>query len=156
MADSGLFTGGVLRKLTPQDKQLITELFTDVFTGEPWHDDWSDREQLDAYIDDLTGQRYSLTLGFFADHRLAGLSMGYIKHWCTGTEYIINEFCVDRQLQGRGIGTAFLQAIEQYLSENGIRQIFLLTDRNVPAYAFYLRNGFIEQESSVSFVLRID
>ena len=28
------------------DREIITELFTDAFTGEPWNDDWSDTELL--------------------------------------------------------------------------------------------------------------
>ena len=144
-----------LRRLTVRDKAIITDLFTDVFTNEPWNDDWSDTEQLDAYIMDLTGQSYSLTLGYFDDNRLVGLSMGYIKHWYSGTEYIINEFCIDRRLQGKGIGSSFMKAIEAYLPENGIRQIFLLTGKNVPAYSFYQRNGFTELTGNVSFAKRI-
>ena len=38
-----------LRKLTIRDRKIITELFCDVFTNEPWNDDWSDTEQLTAY-----------------------------------------------------------------------------------------------------------
>lgn len=144
-----------LRRLTGKDRELITALFVDVFTNEPWNDDWSDTEQLDAYIADLTGQSYSLTLGYFDGERIVGLSMGYIKHWYSGTEYIINEFCVDRQLQGKGIGSSFMKAVEAYLSENGIRQIFLLTDKNVPAYSFYQHNGFTELTGNVSFAKRI-
>ena len=107
-----------------------------------------------AYIRDLTGQSYSLTLGYFDGEVLTALAMGYIKHWYSGTEYIINELCVDRQRQGQGIGSSFLKAIEEYLSENGISQIFLLTDRNVPAYQFYLKNGFQEQAGNVAFAKR--
>ena len=140
-----------LKRLTIRDRKMITELFTDVFTNEPWNDDWSDTEQLNAYITDLTGQSYSLTLGYFDGDRLAGLSMGYIKHWYSGTEYIINEFCVDRKMQGKGIGSEFMNAIEAYLSENGISQIFLLTDKDVPAYSFYQKNGFMELNGNVAF-----
>lgn len=143
-----------LRRLTGEDRGTVTRLFTDVFTNEPWNDDWSDREQLDAYIRDLTGQSYSLTLGYFDGEVLTALAMGYIKHWYSGTEYIINELCVDRQRQGQGIGSSFLKAIEEYLSENGISQIFLLTDRNVPTYQFYLKNGFQEQAGNVAFAKR--
>ena len=143
-----------LRRLTGEDRGTVTRLFTDVFTNEPWNDDWSDREQLDAYIRDLTGQSYSLTLGYFDGDVLTALAMGYIKHWYSGTEYIINELCVDRKRQGQGIGSSFLKAIEEYLSENGISQIFLLTDRNVPAYQFYLKNGFQEQAGNVAFAKR--
>ncbi|MBR5984833.1 MAG: GNAT family N-acetyltransferase [Clostridia bacterium] len=145
-----------LRKLSICDKTIITELFRDVFTNEPWNDDWSDSKQLDAYITDLIGQGYSLTLGYFDGERLAALSMGYVKHWYKGTEYVIDEFCVDRQRQGRGIGTAFMKAIEAYLAENGIFGIFLQTENNVPAYGFYLHNGFSELNGHVSFAKRTD
>jgi len=143
-----------LKVLSLEDRKMITDLFTDVFTNEPWNDDWSDHAQLEAYITDLTGQSYSLTLGYFEGDRILGLSMGYIKHWYSGTEYVINEFCVDRHSQGKGIGTAFMKAIEAYLSEKGICQIFLLTDKDVPAYTFYQHNGFTEQIGNVAFAKR--
>ena len=95
-------------------------------------------------------------MGYFDGDRMVALSMGYIKHWYSGTEYMINEFCVDRHLQGKGIGSSFMKAVERCLSEIGIQHIFLLTDRNVPAYSFYLRNGFAEQTGNVAFAKRID
>lgn len=145
-----------LRALTVADWARITALFCEVFTGEPWNDDWSDAAQLDAYIADLTGQHNSLSLGFFNGDRLVGLSLGFIKHWHTGTEYAIEEFCIDRRIQGRGIGASFMKAIERYLSERGTRQIFLQTERNAPAYGFYLHRGFQELKDHVSLVKRID
>ena len=83
-----------LRRLSIDDKEAIKVLFTGVFTREPWNDDWSDSKQLDLYIEDLCGQSYSLTYGLYDGDELIGLSMGYVKHWYTGTEYIINELCI--------------------------------------------------------------
>ena len=145
----------ILKKLDLSDIEEIKALFADVFTGEPWNDDWSDERQLDRYIRDLTGQSNSLTFGGYSDARLIALSMGYIKHWYTGTEYIINELCVAREMQGRGIGTSFLTDIEKYLIDNGMTHIFLLTERDVPAYEFYKKNGFVELENSVAFSKRL-
>ena len=145
-----------LKVLTVQDREIITELFLDVFTHEPWNDDWSDAEQLRAYIADLTGQHYSLTLGFFDQDRLAALSMGHVKHWHTGTEYIIEEFCVARTMQRKGIGASFMKAIASYLAGRGIRQVFLQTEKDMPAYSFYLHNGFRELTGHVSFAKRIE
>ena len=145
-----------LRRLTAEDRGIITALFKDVFTNEPWNDDWSDQAQLDAYIADLTGQGYSLALGYFDGDQLAAMSLGYIKHWFRGTEYIIDEFCVDRERQGQKIGSAFLKEIEAYLSKTGIRSMFLQTEKDMPAYSFYLHNGFIELKGHVSFTKRID
>ena len=140
-----------LRRLSTDDKEAITNVFVSVFTREPWDDDWSDREQLDLYINDLIGQSYSLTYGLYDQDELIGISMGYIKHWYTGTEYIINELCIKTDRQGTGAGTFFLSGIEKAIKELGLKQIFLLTDRDVPAYGFYKKNGYIEVNNLVPF-----
>ena len=145
-----------IRELTLRDRDAVTALFRDVFTAEPWNDDWSDAAQLEAYIADLTGQDNSLTLGFLDGEKLTALAMGHVKHWFRGTEYCIDEFCVDRHRQGQGIGTAFMAAVEDFLRARGIRAIFLQTDRSVPAYGFYTRRGFRELAGHVSFAKRVD
>ena len=146
----------VLQELTTRDRESITRLFVNVFTAEPWNDDWSDSDQLHAYIDDLIAQNNSLTLGFFDGPRMIGLSMGHIKHWYAGTEYYIDELCIDRQYQGKGIGSAFVKAIEAFLSGKQIFRIFLQTESTVPAYAFYKHRGFKELVGHVSFARQFD
>ena len=141
----------VFKRLDINDKEIIKDLFVGVFTKEPWNDDWSDQEQLDMYINDLVGQGYSLTYGLFDDNEMIGLSMGYIKHWYSGTEYIINELCIKTDRQGSGAGTFFVSEIEKAIKELGLKQIFLLTDKNVPAYEFYKKNGYLEVTNNVAF-----
>ena len=138
-------------KLSVTDVQRIKELFVSVFTKEPWMDDWSDGNQLDQYIIDLIGNPNSLAFGYEEGKELIAVSMGYIKHWWQGTEYIINELCVKTGLQGHGVGGRFVEDIEGYLRENDIKGVFLLTDRDVPAYGFYRHCGFVEQENTVAF-----
>lgn len=145
----------ILKQLSIDDKEAIKDLFISVFTGEPWNDDWSDSKQLDQYLEDLCGQGYSLAFGLYDDGELIGLSMGYIKHWYTGTEYIINELCIKTDRQGSGAGSFFLTQIEKAIKEMGLKQIFLLTDRDVPAYHFYKKNGYAEVSSLVPFAKSI-
>ena len=140
-----------LKQLSLDDRESITRLFTAVFTAEPWKDDWSNTRQLNAYIDDLIGQNNSLTLGYFDGPRMVALSMGHIKHWYKGTEYSIDELCVETQAQGKGIGTAFVKAIEAFLAEKRIYHIFLQTGKDMPAYRFYRNRGFQELIGHVSF-----
>ena len=143
-----------VKRLSIKDKEIITDVFVSVFTKVPWNDDWSDKAQLDMYINDLVGQGYSLTYGLFDDNELIGISLGYVKHWYSGTEYIINEFCVKTDRQGAGAGSFFIVEIEKAIKELGIKQIFLLTDSNVPAYNFYKKNGFSEEQTTRPMVKR--
>lgn len=103
----------------------------------------------------MIGQSNSLTYGLFEDEKLIGVSMGHIKHWYSGTEYCIDELCIQTDKQGNGIGTYFLKEIEKGMKEIGLTQIFLQTENNVPAYGFYQKNGFYELKEHVSFAKQI-
>ena len=67
-----------LKELNIKSIEEIKSLFAEIFTKEPWNDDWSDLAQLHEYIMDLIGNRNSLTLGLFKNDELIGLSMGSI------------------------------------------------------------------------------
>ena len=144
-----------LRRIGLPEKEEIKDLFVCVFTKDPWNDDWSDEEQLDLYINDLIGQPYCLTYGLYEGEELIGLSMGFIKHWYSGTEYYIDELCIRTDKQGSGAGTFFMRQIEKAIKEIGLTQIFLQTDAKAPAYRFYKNMGFTELEGHVSFAKRV-
>lgn len=71
----------MIKQLGIEYIEEIKSLFVEIFTNEPWNDDWSDSKQLSEYIMDLVGNRNSLTLGLFENNKLIGLSMGSIMHW---------------------------------------------------------------------------
>lgn len=139
-----------IKELSVNNIEEIKSLFYDIFTKEPWNDDWSNETQLHEYIIDLIGNRNSLSLGLYEGNELIGLSLGSIIHWCTGTEYYIFEYCIKKEIQSRGVGSMFLELVEGYARGKQITHIFLQTERTVPAYAFYKKNGFTELEDHVS------
>ncbi len=80
-----------IRELKMQDSKDVEGMMLKIFSVEPWNDDWSDREQLRQYVQELMGNRNSLSFGLYEDGGLIGISLGRIKHWCEGTEYWITE-----------------------------------------------------------------
>ena len=87
-----------LKELGMPNLNEVKTFFKSVFTIEPWNDDWSDENQLTEYITDLVGNKTSLTFGLFEDGKMLGLAMGRIKHWYSGTEYNIDEFCISTEI----------------------------------------------------------
>ena len=130
------------KKIDESAISIIKELFVNVFSNPPWNDYWSDENQLHLYIQDLVGQSNSLTFGLFEGIELIGISMGHTIHWYTGTEYYINELCIATAKQEKGIGTMFLNMIENACRELELTHIFLLTENNVPAFEFYKKVDF--------------
>lgn len=71
-------------------------------------------------------------------------------HWCLGNEYYIYEFFLLRERQGAGLGADFLQQVEEYVKPLGVNHLYLQTDRSMPAYRFYQKNGFTDLEEHAS------
>ena len=140
-------------KLTLLDDSYIAQmadLFKKAFAGEPWNDDWSDRDQLQEYIKEISGGYNALNYGLIRDGRLIAMAIGMIRHWWEGTNYNIEELCVDPDFQGQGMGTRFMSLIEDEIRKNGLHGIFLQTDSDKPAYKFYTKKGFKNLEAHVS------
>ncbi|KIR02881.1 Acetyltransferase [Lachnospiraceae bacterium TWA4] len=133
----------------------MKRFFKEIFMNEPWNDDWSDEVQLSNYIRDIACCFNSICYGYFDKEELIGLAMGSKRHWWTGIEYFMEEFCIKTSMQGQGIGREFLQIIEKDLKTEGIVSIRLQTERQVPAYHFYPKVGFKEVKEQVSFVKKI-
>lgn len=129
----------------------IKKVISDAFSPEPWNDDWSDELQFNNYIMDLIGNKNSLSLGLYDMDKLVGVSLGRVKHWYKGNEYWIDDLAIRPEFQGRGYGSEFLKLLEKYVKEMSIVRIVLFTNKDIPAYYMYLKNGFVQQEERVFF-----
>ena len=129
----------------------VAELFRSAFAGEPWNDDWSDRVQLMKYVREISSSYNKLNYGLIINGRLAAVSLGMLRHWWEGTNYIIEEFCVSPDIQRQSIGTRFMGMIEEEIKKRGAVGIFLQTESGKPSYDFYKKNGFNELCTHVSF-----
>ena len=83
-----------------------------------------------------------LNYGLVKDGKLVAVSLGSARHWWEGTNYNIEEFCVDPEEQGKGTGSRFMGMIENDIKKNGFAGIFLQTDEDKPSYRFYTKNNF--------------
>ncbi len=139
-----------IQELDIRDRKTVEEMMLKIFSVEPWNDEWTS-EQLQAYVSELMSERNSLSFGIYEDDVLAGIALGKVKSWYEGKEYWLEEFGILPEIQGSGIGSVFMESLEEKLMEGGVIHIVLLTDRHVPAYHFYQKNGFVEKEGTVVF-----
>ena len=140
----------MIRRYSSCDLKMAAEVFRAAFAAEPWNEEWS-LELAETRIKELMSAPQSIGYVFEENGVIQAVLCGRKLTYLHGVEYVIDEFCVDRNRQGKGTGTAFLAAIEAYLREHGIFRIFLQTGKDMPAYSFYLKNGFRELEGHVSF-----
>lgn len=127
----------------------IKKVFLEVFSNEPWNDNWKSDQQLTDYIMDLIDNPNSLSIGYYQENLLIGICLGYVFHWWQGKELFVKEFCIGNDYQNQGFGKKFLKEIEDLLKENEIKMIWLSTVRSFSAYKFYIGNGFKESKEDV-------
>lgn len=118
------------------------DLFIDVFSGEPWNETYSSREQVAAFFQNHMSNNYFEGFVLKDQGKIIAMSIGMKKPWIEGTEYYIDQFCVKTELQGKGVGSLFLKLIEEEIGKQGMNAIILNTERKFPSERFYLKNGF--------------
>lgn len=118
------------------------DLFIDVFSGEPWNEIYSSREQVAAFFQNHMSNNYFEGFVLKDQGEIIAMSIGMKKPWLEGTEYYIDQFCVKTDLQRKGAGSLFLKLIEEEIKRQGMNAILLNTEREFPSEMFYLKNGF--------------
>ncbi|MDF2723761.1 MAG: family acetyltransferase [Paenibacillus sp.] len=73
-------------------------------------------------------------------------AVGFVSMQSSGSELMLDMLAVDRNSQGRGLGSALLQHSEKYGQSRGCRSIRLFVDdTNGKARTFYKRHGYYEE-----------
>lgn len=139
----------VLKRLNKENEEKIKKLFYEVFTKEPWYDDWHDIEMSSLYIKELTQAFNSLALGLYLDNNLIGISLGSIMHFYEEIQYRIDELCIAYKYQNKGYGSSFMKMIDEYCLKERISYIILSAEREYQAFNFYLKNNFKEAKQNV-------
>ena len=131
--------------LVEDDLIKCTETFIEVFNDEPWNDKWT-FPKAKKYLFDFYQTPGFLGVLAVENGEILGCIFGVHRVWWSGDEFFINEMCVKKQQQNKGIGKALLNHLIKELDNSDISNIILLTDRGIPAEEFYKKNGFEEIE----------
>ena len=138
-----------------EDASVCTRIFVDVFSNPPWEYPWITDEKSGRYIEDIFRSPGFLGFLYYQDDRLAGFCIGSINDYFFDPQYEIKELAIRVESQRQGTGSKMLLEIEQNLAQNGVTLIFLHTSRTIPAYRFYIKNGYAPVDDNVYFMKEI-
>jgi aminoglycoside 6'-N-acetyltransferase I len=128
-------------------------LFVSVFNAAPWNDSWS-RATARARLRDVVATPGFVGVGRADGDEICGFALGHTEQWFTGRHFLLQEMCVRTDLQRRGIGTELVHALQRRLV--GVEQVYLLTDRQSLAHAFYEKAGFRSARGQVVMVKALE
>lgn len=138
-----------LREFQPEDLEPCVQVFVEVFRQPPWSDRWPSFERARGYISDLTG--IPGFRGFLAlqEDEIVAFCLGHRRRWWQGDEYYVNEMGVLPSRQRSGVGSTLIAFVEQRLRQEGMQYIALLTERDIPAERFWLKQGYRQDRQTI-------
>ena len=123
------------------------------YNGEPWRNHWTE-ETAARYLNEFAASPDFVGWVAMDEDQLAGALFGRRKTWWTQDELFVDELFVHPKAQGKGHGKHLLQAAEENCRKNGLAGVTLLTNRFMPAMAFYKQNGY-ELNDHVAFLYKV-
>ena len=128
------------------------DLYMKTYATEPWNEEWESRDVVVAYINKWISNNFFIGFVGKQSDKIIALCFGYLKPYTKGTEYYINDYIVDPDLQRQGIGIALMEGVKKELAVLGIPAMMLSTQRDIPAHAFYEKLDFFTLEDTIVMV----
>lgn len=136
----------IIKNFDETEIKNVTKIFLNVYIGPPWNEEW-DETRAEAYLRGFINNPSSISYLAYDKDQLIGACIGERKSWWQGDDYYINEIFIDKTFQKKGLGSSFLNLIQDELKERGIRTITLLTNKGTSSDNFYKVNGFKDKEA---------
>lgn len=131
----------MIRPYQKEDLPGCVQMLMAAYNGEPWRNHWTE-ETGSRYLSEFTASRDFVGWVALEDGKPAGVLLGHRQTWWTQDELYVDELFVHPDFQGKGHGKCLLQTAEEHCVNNGLAGVTLLTDRHMPALAFYQQNGY--------------
>lgn len=131
----------MIRPYQKEDLPGCVQMLIAAYNGEPWRNHWTE-DTASRYLSEFADSVHFIGWVSMEKGQLAGALFGRRKTWWTQDELFVDELFVHPDCQGKGHGKSLLQAAEEHCIKNGLAGVTLLTDRNMPAMAFYKQNGY--------------
>lgn len=138
--------GEINLRLTVLDRSNLgacAHLFRRVFSAAPWFDRYEYEGQVEDFLSRYLELDTALTAVVMEEEKPVALCVGTLVPWIRGWEYLIDEFCVAPEIQGRGVGGWLLEQAAELVRKRGANALLLSTQREYPAYRFYLQHSFL-------------
>ena len=125
------------------DLDSCAEMYMDAFSS-LINTELLSRENVWRYVRDITLTPNFIGYTCWLENEMVAFCFGKLDNYFDVATYEIEEIAVASKYHRQGIGSQVLQAIEKKLAGFNVLAINLNTSREIPAYNFYLKNGYEE------------
>ena len=144
----------IIRPFEKNDLAPCAQMLMAVYNNPLWQCCW-EADTARAYLQDYADA--AKFIGYVAEDggKVIGAILAHEKIWWNNSEVFIDETFVEPTQQGKGIGTALIRKLEEYVQEHHLAGFTLTTNRYAPAPKFYEKNGFVVCEPIIMMAKEI-
>lgn len=148
-----------VRPYIPADRPFILSLASRLAIGmQAWRDLGLWLKTVEGWLTESIDQHNQKTMVLIAEdeqgERLGFATVSHSTHFTEQRQAYIGELATVESVEGRGVGTALLEACEQWAREQGYALLTLTTGAaNARALRFYRHHGFIDEDVTLTKLL---
>lgn len=129
-----------IRVIKRNDIEKCAQLYAEVFSSEPWHENWSPSLAYERLMHFYDSKGF---VGVLAEEKeIFSFALGNIEPFYSGAFFYLREMCTKPNAQNQGIGKKTIKSLEDTLASMEVKNIYLITERSIPAANFYTACGF--------------
>lgn len=132
--------------------EACVDMYHRIFTSAEWSFHWLKKDNVHRYFQDMLTAPKSCSYIYFKNDKPIGACFGSISDYFQTAHYYIKEIFIDISCQKQGVGRKMLEAVEQDLMGKGIHHVTLYTSTDIPAYDFYVKQGYVESPTAAYFM----
>ena len=110
---------------TPDRIDECVEMFHKLYSAPPFAFEWLDREKSSKYLTNLSNIPGSLSYILIEENAVVGVCFGQKEDHFSNPGYKINEFLIEPDHQHEGLDTFFINELENWLRELGVKTMSL-------------------------------
>lgn len=138
----------MIREFQPDDLATCVDLLIEAYNGEPWKCHWT-VETATRYLNEFVSNDHFVGFVSRENERIIGALLAHRKTWWTNDELFVDELYITPRLQRHGYGSRLLAHAEGYAKARSLAGLTLLTNRYLPATAFYAKHQYQSAEHVV-------
>ncbi len=129
-------------KVTQENFKKMTKAYMEVFNKEPNCDEWTEESATKKWMQVTVNPNFEGYMAFDDSQRLVGYIGGVHEVYFIGDTFVIEDFFVINEMQGKGVGTEILNWFEHHLKEKGIVMVRFFTAKIPQQQGYYEKREY--------------
>lgn len=125
-----------------------TSVYLKAYNSAPWNYHWT-FDKARTYLLEYMNCKQFAGFALYDEGKIAGAAFAHTKTWWTNQQLMIDEFFISQDRQRMGYGKKLLAYCDQYAAEQQIGSVVLMTNKYMPSFKFYDKEGYTMTEQYV-------